>query len=72
MTGPELKELRMSMGLSARALGELIGVRTRSVYKWERGERQISPMVINLVAVLWASRQPKEAIRGSRRSRKNA
>ena len=32
-------ELRMALGLSARALGELVGVTGNTVFRWEAGSK---------------------------------
>ncbi|MGP9587221.1 helix-turn-helix domain-containing protein [Micrococcaceae sp. AOP34-BR2-30] len=38
MTPVELKARREALGLSIKALGEVLGVRTQSITKWEFGE----------------------------------
>jgi DNA-binding transcriptional regulator YiaG len=45
MTGQDLKRWREAQGLTPQALAALIPCHWRTVYKWERGERGLSPMV---------------------------
>ena len=35
----DIYELRMALGLSARALGELVGVTGNTVFRWEAGSK---------------------------------
>lgn len=43
LTGPEVRFLRKDIGLSQRALGELLGVTEQAVAKWEKSGRTPKP-----------------------------
>ena len=43
MDGQEIKELRARLGLTQKALAEVIGVKTNTIARWERDELGISP-----------------------------
>ena len=62
MTGLELRELRLRMGLKPRELADLIGLSRNSLYRLEGGHRRIS-RTIALFALRLASQQPTENLK---------
>jgi transcriptional regulator with XRE-family HTH domain len=42
MSGEELRQLRLALGMSQRALARALEVAPNSVARWERGEREIT------------------------------
>lgn len=46
-----IKELRTQHGLTQKQLAELIGVVTRTVERWEAGDRVPSPQVLELLQI---------------------
>ena len=46
MTGAEMQLIRASLGLSRRAMAELVNVSECSVKCWERGQRNPRPIVL--------------------------
>ena len=46
-----IKELRTQHGLTQKQLAELIGVTTRTVERWEAGDRVPSPQVLELLQI---------------------
>ena len=52
MTGGELRELRLKMGLKPKQLAEMIRISRNSLYRLERGHRQISETIAVLVSLL--------------------
>ena len=46
-----IKELRTKHGLTQKQLAALIGVTTRTVERWEAGDRVPSPQVIELLLI---------------------
>ena len=59
MTGGELRELRLRMGLKPRELADLIGLSRNSLYRLERGHRQISRTVALFALRLASQSLPK-------------
>lgn len=47
MTPEELKEWRKNVKLSQAELGELLGVTSKTIWRWESGEAKI-PVVVGL------------------------
>lgn len=52
MTAKELRELRLTAGLTTRQLAQMLGVTRRAVNYWESGTRAVSPPVSQLVKLL--------------------
>lgn len=49
MTGNDLKQARLKLGLSQRKLSEKLGVSWNTVARWERGEIAIgNPVILDL------------------------
>lgn len=46
----ELKYLRTRLGISQRMVGELVGVPTDTISKWEQGQRR--PLAVTAASVL--------------------
>jgi len=46
MTGPEIKTLRLSLGLSQIALAEKLGMHPASICRWESGKQHPTRRVI--------------------------
>jgi DNA-binding transcriptional regulator YiaG len=44
MTGPELHQQRLALGLTMKALADRLPVHWRTLQKWENGQRHISPL----------------------------
>lgn len=47
----DIKELRTQHRLTQKQLAELIGVTTRTVERWEAGDRVPSPQVLELLQI---------------------
>jgi transcriptional regulator with XRE-family HTH domain len=52
MRGEELKEVRTQLGLTQEELGERLGVRNNTVWRWEHEQRGIPETVARLVQYL--------------------
>ena len=52
MSGPELRAIRVSLGMSAAEFADSIRVERNSLYRLEGGHRQISPMLEQLAKLL--------------------
>lgn len=53
MTIPEkIKQARLAVGLTQQKLGELCGVNTRTVIRWEAGDRLVATDHLRIVAKL--------------------
>ncbi|MGE0823231.1 MAG: helix-turn-helix domain-containing protein [Candidatus Binatia bacterium] len=52
MTGQDLKELRIRLGLTQEELGQRLGVARVTVARWELGLRQIAEPMARLVQYL--------------------
>ena len=52
MTGEELKEVRMQLGLTQEELGERLGVRKNTVWRWENEQRRVPEPVVRLMQYL--------------------
>lgn len=63
MTGAELRTLRDSIGLSAEELARLVGVRDRTIRRWEAGEWTVPEPVAEQVRALDA--QIERAVAGT-------
>ena len=46
-----IREMRTQHGLTQKQLAELIGVTTRTVERWESGDRVPSPQVLELLQI---------------------
>ena len=58
MTGPELRRLRRSLGLSQLALGRLLGLKRNTVIRYEGGRRTI-PKAVGIAATCIAEHRPR-------------
>jgi transcriptional regulator with XRE-family HTH domain len=52
MTGEELKEVRIHLGLTQEELGGRLGVRKNTVWRWEHEQRRVPETVARLVQYL--------------------
>jgi transcriptional regulator with XRE-family HTH domain len=52
MTGEQLKEVRTQLRLTQEELGERLGVRKNTVWRWENQHRRIPETVAKLVQYL--------------------
>jgi len=52
MIGEELKAVRMQLGLTQEELGERLGVRKNTVWRWENDQRRVPETVARLVQYL--------------------
>ena len=66
MTGKELKETRTSLQLTQEELGNRLGVRKNTVWRWENEQRHIPETVARLVHYL------EKEVRAERKKRKKA
>jgi transcriptional regulator with XRE-family HTH domain len=55
MTGDELREVRLGLGLSQEGLAGKVGAHRNTVARWERGELSISEPVARLLCLLYVS-----------------
>ncbi len=63
--GRLIRDNRVRLGLSQRKLGELVGKRTSTISRWEKGERCPGPDSIHeLVRVLGIERQTLQSLAG--------
>ena len=62
MDGNEIRELRTRLGLTQKALADVIGVSANTVARWERGQLGISPAMTDRVLAAAASLPPGAAI----------
>jgi transcriptional regulator with XRE-family HTH domain len=68
MTGDELREIRLALGLSQEGLAGKVGAHRNTVARWERGELSISEPVARLACLLYVSARREGArARGPRR-----
>lgn len=60
--GAEIKDLRISMGLSQREMGALVGVSVRTIRRWERSYTLVGPVRLReQIHQLLAERRPSVA-----------
>jgi transcriptional regulator with XRE-family HTH domain len=52
MTGKQLRDIRLKMGLSQKNFGAMIGLRQNSVYRLENNIHPIRPSIEKLVKML--------------------
>jgi DNA-binding transcriptional regulator YiaG len=60
MTGDELQDLRITLGLTQVQLGEKLGVARNTVTRWEIGIRSIPEPVVRLLKFLQKEGQGKK------------
>ena len=62
LTGPEFRFLRKQMGLSAKDLAEIMGVRRESLSRWETGAESIGAPSDRLIRLIYGVRcMPNDA-----------
>ncbi len=73
MNGDEARAVRRGMGMSARELGELVGVDESSIYRWEkRGAGRVPRMyALALRALLYEQQHSQDEPNGPRVSNGN-
>lgn len=59
MTGAELRRVRKRLKKSQAELAVLLGVRSNTVARWERGERGISEPVARLLKLIAGANKPR-------------
>jgi DNA-binding transcriptional regulator YiaG len=59
MTGPQLRKIRDTLGLTQRQLADRLGVHWNSVARWERDEVRIAEPVARLVRMLAQPHSPR-------------
>ena len=64
MNGKELKEIRKQMKLSQTKLGELVGVKLRTVQNWEADVNNIPDSVVKLLSNYTDNAHNKEDVLG--------
>ena len=52
MTGLEIKDLRLKMGLSQAAFGKLIPAEISTVYRWEKNKHPISKIYLDRILAI--------------------
>lgn len=52
MLGEKLKEVRLRLGLTQEELGDRLGVRKNTVWRWEKEQRRVPETVARLVQYL--------------------
>jgi transcriptional regulator with XRE-family HTH domain len=50
LTGAELREIRLRLGLTQKAMGKLVGVSRLTINRWERGIQKIREPFARLIA----------------------
>jgi len=53
MVPAQFREIRRTLGMSQSQLGGLLGIDTRTVRRYERGETGIPAVAQNLLLVIW-------------------
>lgn len=46
MKSKEIKDLRVKLGISQEAMGAIVGVSWRTIYRWEKGENPPSRLAV--------------------------
>ena len=57
MTGSELREIRIRLGLKPAEMAEKIGVARNSLYRLQSGQRRITRTIIRSIALLCEAEQ---------------
>ncbi|HWS90037.1 MAG TPA: helix-turn-helix domain-containing protein [Pyrinomonadaceae bacterium] len=61
MTGPQIKELRKSLGYTQARLAEEVGLTPNTIARYERDELKPSPPVLKLLRLLELSQELNKA-----------
>ena len=61
MTGPQIKELRKSLGYTQAKLAEEVGLTPNTIARYERDELKPSPPVLKLLRLLELSQELNKA-----------
>ena len=61
MTGPQIKELRKSLGYTQARLAEEVGLTPNTIARYERDELKPSPPVLKLLRLLELSKELSKA-----------
>ena len=64
MTGTDLRTIRTRLGLTQEELGQRLGVRKNTVWRWETGMRHIPEPVARLLSYL------AKEVKGEQKKRK--
>ena len=60
MTGSELREIRVRLGLKPSEMAEKLGVARNSLYRLQSGQRRITRTIIRSVALLCEAEERRQ------------
>ena len=72
VTGKELRENRIKLGLTQGELGRRLGVTLTSIWRWEHGQRRVPELAARLMSYLEKEVKAEQRPKQSRPKRRGA